>query len=83
MNYCGVMMNNNRKKIKAHYNKRLKNPSKRKKHFEASGALGNESEGRQRTDLIHVRYHNDSLENIKTSPEYKLKELKEKGKITL
>ena len=76
-----------KKAIKQHYNKILKDGDKRKQHFSKGGALGSEREGRTREDRIHAEHHNESAERRlgpdHENPDKLVEKLKEGKKITL
>lgn len=77
------------KGIKQHYNKILKDPDQRAKHFGAGGALGDEKEGRTPGDQFHVACHNAQVRNVVDFKDIneeavkKVEELKEGKKIKL
>ena len=74
-----------KKAIRSHYNKILKDPELRNTHFEASGALGNEHEGRSLMERMETDRHNQKVRMAvrNESPDEKLRRLKENGKIVL
>jgi len=78
----------NKKAVKQHYNKILKDPKRREQHFSKGGALGSEKEGRTPVDQMFVDMQNSEAQNNlrhshSAEVEKKLSQLKEGGKITL
>jgi hypothetical protein len=75
-----------KKSIRDHYNKILRDPEQRVKHFTSSGALGDEKEGRDAFSRAEVSNQNLRARIATMNREdenERLNELKRKGKIEI
>ena len=78
----------NKGKVKQHYKKVLTDEQRRRKHFKASGALGDAPSDDYKKRLYEIEMNNRVargrvLDNLSEATDKKMDELKKKGKITI